>query len=287
LLLLSLGSVILVVSASEIIRNGPWLKPFLLAFVVVLVLVMVWITDRFDRAVQYLSAYAAELIGNRLRGAEWRDESPTIQGTLTSTGLGDYLDYLRASLGGIRNDLIFLGPERLYRPPDPDRYDRRLRCFVVMPFRQEWSNELHAIITDACRSQGVASIRGDDLFSPTDIVEDIWQALHSADFVIADITGRNPNVLYELGIAHTIAKPVLILSQTADDIPIDLATRRMEIYDRSATDWNERLKAKVTQAIEKMLEEYGLKSPERDKLPEPRVPPAKHAMANSSAREPA
>ena len=49
----------------------------------------------------------------------------------------------------------------------------------------------------------------------TDILDDIWQAINAADFVIADITGRNPNVLYELGLAHALAKPVLILSRNA------------------------------------------------------------------------
>ena len=52
----------------------------------------------------------------------------------------------------------------------------------------------------------VTPVRGDDVFTPTDILVDIWQSINGADFVIADITGRNPNVLYELGI-HTLAKP--------------------------------------------------------------------------------
>ena len=92
---------------------------------------------------------------------------------------------------------------------------------------------MHRILATACEAAGVRPVRGDDLFTPTDILEDIWQSINAADFVIADITGRNPNVLYELGIAHTLAKPVLILSKEAADIPIDLATRRVILYGRT------------------------------------------------------
>ena len=68
------------------------------------------------------------------------------------------------------------------------------------------------------------------MLTPTDILVDIWHSLKGEDIVIADITGRNPNVLYKLGIAHTLAKPVLIISRNAEDIPIDLSTRRVILY---------------------------------------------------------
>jgi len=103
-------------------------------------------------------------------------------------------------------------------------------------------------------------LRGDDVFTPTDILVDIWHSLNDADFVIADITGRNPNVLYELGIAHTLAKPVLIISSNAADIPIDLSTRRVILYNQSELDWSEDLGSKVSQAISEILSAYELNS---------------------------
>jgi len=112
----------------------------------------------------------------------------------------------------------------------------------------------------ACDAAGVRPVRGDDLFTPTDILEDIWQSINAAGFVIADITGRNPNVLYELGIAHTLAKPVLILSQEAADIPIDLATRRVILYRQKADAWHEDLARMIQEAIAKVVEDYGLVS---------------------------
>ena len=97
------------------------------------------------------------------------------------------------------------------------------------------------------------------MFKPSDILVDIWQSINTADFVIADISGRNPNVLYELGIAHTLAKPVLIISKNADDIPIDRSTRRVIIYGQNGLHWHEELEMKVTQAVQEIIRVYALK----------------------------
>jgi nucleoside 2-deoxyribosyltransferase len=132
-----------------------------------------------------------------------------------------------------------------------------------MPFGQEWSVDVHRILAGACEAAGVRAVRGDDLFTPTDILEDIWQEINAADFVIADITGRNPNVLYELGIAHTLAKPVLILSKEATDIPIDLATRRVILYGQSGKDWREDLAHKISEAVARIVQDYRLATREQ------------------------
>ena len=127
-----------------------------------------------------------------------------------------------------------------------------------MPFSLEWSNDVHRTLAAACKVTSVTPVRGDDVFTPTDILVDIWQSINGADFVIADITGRNPNVLYELGVAHTLAKPVLIISRHAADIPIDLSTRRIILYGQSEDDWREDLGSKVTKAIAEILRMYRL-----------------------------
>ncbi len=125
----------------------------------------------------------------------------------------------------------------------------------MMPFSLEDSDEVHHILRRVCREAGVRPVRGDDLFTPTDILDDIWRGITAARFIIADITGRNPNVMYELGMAHTLAKPVLILSRNADDIPIDLATRRVILYGTSG-DWQSELAEKAASAIQAMLRAY-------------------------------
>lgn len=249
------------VAVVSLIQIHPvWKAFFAVSLIVVLVVSVVWLTDRFDDSVQYLKKYAKDLHQNRLEHDDWRAEHGNIQTTLQSTGLGSYLDSLNQSADQLKHDVIFLGPERLY--PEVVRRMRRdkISCFIVMPFSLEWSDDVHRILSGVCKSLAVQPMRGDDVFKPSDILVDIWQGINIADFVIADISGRNPNVLYELGIAHTLAKPVLIISKNADDIPIDLSTRRVIIYGQSELHWHEELETKVTQAVQEIICAYSLKA---------------------------
>ncbi len=64
-------------------------------------------------------------------------------------------------------------------------------------------------------------------------MEDVSSSIEQADLLVADLTGRNPNVFYEVGIGHALGKPVLLLAQSLDDIPFDLRHRRVLLYDYS------------------------------------------------------
>jgi hypothetical protein len=260
LILLSLGAVLLSPLVWFLPVEAVWKSFFSVLFIVALVTVLVWLTDRFDNTIAYLREYVRRVHRSKLVSADWRRERPGIATALSSTGLDVFLDEFRDSAAQLKQDVLFLGPERLYAPPRHPADPRRASCFIVMPFSQEWSADVHQILARACNAAGVRPVRGDDLFTPTDILEDIWQSINTADFVIADITGRNPNVLYELGIAHTLAKPVLILSQEAADIPIDLATRRVILYGQKADAWREDLARLIQEAIAKVVEDYGLVS---------------------------
>lgn len=230
---------------------------FLVLFVVLLVVVMVWITDHFDRAVRYAKDYSVQLLGARLTGSDWRDGGRRLAWILEATGLGAQLDSFRSSAARLREEVLFLGPERLNPPPREPEADGEPECFIMMPFGLEDSDEVHRVLRRVCLEAGVRPVRGDDLFTPTDILDDIWRGITGARFIIADITGRNPNVLYELGMAHTLAKPVLILSRHADDIPIDLSTRRVILYGTSGDgDWQADLAGKAAAAIQAILREY-------------------------------
>jgi hypothetical protein len=258
LILLSLGGVLLSVAIGLVPVNPVWKSFLSVEFVVILVVSLVWLTDRYDEAVQYLDTYSARLHQHQLRAEDWREADARIRTTLTSTGLGVYLDALRVSAERLRQDVLFLGAERLYPAPRLQGTRDEVRCFIVMPFSLEWSNDVHQALAAACKATSVKPVRGDDVFTPTDILVDIWQSINGADFVIADITGRNPNVLYELGVAHTLAKPVLIISRNAVDIPIDLSTRRIILYGQSDGDWREDLGIKVTKAVTEILRLYRL-----------------------------
>jgi hypothetical protein len=259
LILLSLGGLLLAVVVGFLPIHRVWKSFYAVLFVVALVVIEVWLTDRFDETVKYLKNHAKHLMRNRLAGEDWKSADTRIYAALQSTGLGGYLDFLDASARRLRKEVIFLGPEKLFPPSITDPADSGTRsCFLVMPFSYAWSNDVHKILAGACKALSVQAVRGDDVFTPTDILVDIWKSLNAADFVIADITGRNPNVLYELGIAHTLAKPVLIISRNAGDIPIDLSTRRVILYGQNEENWQADLELKVTQAISEIIRVYGL-----------------------------
>ena len=258
LILLSLGAVLLAPLVWFLPVEAVWKSFFSVLFILALVTILVWLTDRFDDTVAFLRGYVQRVHRSRLASEDWRGARPDIGTTLRSTGLDFFLDEFRHSAARLRQDVLFLGPERLYAPPKEHVGPRKASCFIVMPFSQAWSADVHRILASACEAAGVRPVRGDDLFTPTDILEDIWQSINAADFVIADITGRNPNVLYELGIAHALAKPVLILSREAVDIPIDLATRRVILYGQQPDAWRADLARMMSEAIAKVVEDYGV-----------------------------
>jgi nucleoside 2-deoxyribosyltransferase len=75
--------------------------------------------------------------------------------------------------------------------------------------------------------------RGDDVFGSSVIMDDIRNSIERADIVVADLTGKNANVFYEVGICHTLDKPVLLMAQSIDDVPFDLRHRRVLLYEYS------------------------------------------------------
>jgi hypothetical protein len=72
--------------------------------------------------------------------------------------------------------------------------------------------------------------RGDDVFGSYVVMDGIRLSIEEADFIIADLTGKNANVFYEVGICHALEKLVLLLAQSMDDVPFDLRHRRVLLY---------------------------------------------------------
>ena len=98
-------------------------------------------------------------------------------------------------------------------------------------------------------------IRGDDLFEPAVIVDDIWRELNKAEIVIADITIHNANVFYEIGIAHTLGKKVILIRQDkGQDAPFDLKLWRYYEYNLSPRKVKV-FKEKMAMLIDKILED--------------------------------
>lgn len=85
-------------------------------------------------------------------------------------------------------------------------------------------------IKPTCASMGLTVRRADDFFTADSVVQDIWKAIVSARLIVADCTDRNPNVFYEIGLAHAIGRPTILLTQRSEDIPFDLRHRRYIAY---------------------------------------------------------
>ena len=118
---------------------------------------------------------------------------------------------------------------------------REDRVFVIMPFGPRWSGEVWATIKSTMTALGFRCTRADEQYGHQ-ILEDIWRGICEASIVIADVTGRNPNVYYELGIAHVLGRRVLLLTQDGGDIPFDTRVYRHILYKMPRLPW---LRSKV------------------------------------------
>jgi hypothetical protein len=103
--------------------------------------------------------------------------------------------------------------------------------FVLMPFADDFKVLYTDHLKTVCAKLDITVMRADDLFTNNMVMDDIWNAIHGAGAVLAECTGRNPNVFYEIGIAHTVGVPVILLTRETNDVPADLRHMRYIKYD--------------------------------------------------------
>lgn len=129
-------------------------------------------------------------------------------------------------------------------------------CFVIMPFSStksctkfEWSEIFENVIEPAVEKSGFNYKCQRANLHYGSIIEDILDNLNRSDLVIADITDRNPNVLYELGVRHTIGGPAIVIAQNKADIPIDLLPYSFKIYGWKTEAERKKFKKEIKEAI--------------------------------------
>ncbi|WP_421211711.1 hypothetical protein [Aeromonas enteropelogenes] len=103
-------------------------------------------------------------------------------------------------------------------------------AFVLMPFAQELADVYKFLILNGLEQSGYEVKRADDIKSQNNILSDIVTAIVSSDLIVADLTGSNPNVYYELGVAHALNKNVILLTQDINELPFDLRSYRIVSY---------------------------------------------------------
>ena len=127
-------------------------------------------------------------------------------------------------------------------------------CFVIMPFGGYFDKYYSDIYKPAIEAVGLFAKRADDLSRPGTIVQDIWTYTKDSRIVLADLTDRNPNVFYELGLAHALAKPAILITNSMTDVPFDLRALRVIEYDKNFSNWGQLLKEKVENSIKETLQ---------------------------------
>ncbi len=131
--------------------------------------------------------------------------------------------------------------------PDPEL------CFVLMPFDRKYRSLYTQVIKPTVRRMGLKCQRADDIFSAVAVVQDVWASINRARILIADMTGRNPNVFYEIGLSHVLRQPVILLSQERKDVPFDVRHIRCIFYTDTRTG-RRNLASRLARTIRNLLQ---------------------------------
>ena len=100
---------------------------------------------------------------------------------------------------------------------------------VMMPFTQAF-DAVYDAVKSACGVLRLDTLRVDEIYGPTPIMADIFKTIEQSSLVVSDLTGRNPNVLYETGLAHARNRDVIMIVQNKEDVPFDLRHIRYVQY---------------------------------------------------------
>lgn len=127
---------------------------------------------------------------------------------------------------------------QLQQPPKAQLMPLRQKlCFVLMPFKASFFRVYDNHIKPILERNGFEVMKADDIFTPTAFHKDVQNYIKRACLVLADVTNKNPNVLYELGFAHALGKDTIIITQNKEDVPSDFKHLRYFKYDDDEKGW--------------------------------------------------
>jgi hypothetical protein len=133
---------------------------------------------------------------------------------------------------------------------DIDIRTTKPKAFVVMQFSKEFDALYTDVISPTCSAVGLEAIRADDIYSTNQMMSDIIRSIQESAVIIADITPDNANVFYEVGFAHGIDKPtILMCEQQRSKLPFDVSGFRTLFYENSIAG-----KAQVEERLRKHLD---------------------------------
>lgn len=125
--------------------------------------------------------------------------------------------------------------------------------FAVLPFESDFNQVFHEVIEPVLDDVGYNINKADSIDSQQNILEDIIRGISEADLLIADLTTSNPNVFYELGIAHGLGIPTVLVTQDLEEVPFDLRAYKIIEYSTDFTEIGD-LKDELEEIGEKHME---------------------------------
>ncbi len=190
-----------------------------------------------------LSALLARFLSRALRAAatgafaafRTRSErqSPRASPLLEAIGIRDlsiqHLDFLGDSCARVSTAPLFSASETWAKA------DKKT-AFICMPYEEAWSTDVLDALEVGAREAGWHTVRADHSRQDPDALKEIWRLICRSTVIVVDISTYSPNVLYELGLAHALGKPALIVRQDQTRMPFDLSTRRSFKYSLSSVE---------------------------------------------------
>jgi len=127
----------------------------------------------------------------------------------------------------------------------------RRTCIVLLPLRDHTKAVCDEILEPAIKDAGYEPIRADHLRGSQSIHEDVVDQIEQSSAVIADLTDDNPNVNYEIGLARSLGRPIIMIAQERprDKVPFYYKGQRIQFYDRDKPGWQEELRTEVQRAL--------------------------------------
>lgn len=110
-------------------------------------------------------------------------------------------------------------------------------AFLIMPFGESWSGNLHELILSAGKKSNIKIVRADEIYGIKPVMHDVAKSIERARVVISVMTGGNRNVNYELGLAHAWGKPSIMIASWMQDIPFDYHHLRVVLYNVNNPVW--------------------------------------------------
>jgi len=174
-----------------------------------------------NRNLRYRQDYHLEVTQKGQRISLAVDEVPVLEHVLPSPLPGNQLGLYAMSES---TPVVFQDFEVQRRPPT---------AFVAMQFGEPYDTIYRTVIRPEAKKLGIEVIRIDEVNRPGIIFQDMQRKIDDANVVIAEITAPNQNVYYEVGYAHALNKPTILLAQRGKELPFDIRSYRVIYYDDS------------------------------------------------------